>query len=192
MIPNQIASVTAVGGPELGSPVADKVQAILNSPVRPVVAPIISGGINAFFTLIGVSSGYYYNQDSLADLKQLTSTAMTAFNTQFPAGMPTTTCGQGSAKVNSFNFYSWSGIGKTTTALDPSDALLTATGLLVSDKSDGLVPQCSSHLGVVVRDTYNQNHLDEVNQIAGLVSPFDINPVALYRQHANRLRIAGL
>jgi triacylglycerol lipase len=192
LIPSHIASVTAVGGPELGSPAADKVQAFLDSPVGPVVAPIISSGINAFFTLIGVASGHYYDQDSLADLKQLTTAAMTTFNTQFPDGMPTTECGQGSAKVNGVNYYSWSGIGKATTVVDLSDELLVSTGLLVPGDSDGLVPQCSSHLGVVIRDTYLQNHLDEVNQIAGLVSPFDINPVALYRQQANRLKTAGL
>jgi triacylglycerol lipase len=192
MIPNQIASVTAVGGVELGSPVADKVQAVIDSPVGVVIAPVISSGINSFFTLIGVASGHNYDQDSLADLKQLTTSSMTAFNKQFPAGMPASTCGQGPAKANGINFYSWSGIGKVTSVLDPSDALLAATGLLVPGNSDGLVPQCSSHLGVVVRDTYNQNHLDEVNQVAGLVSPFDINPVALFRQHANRLKTAGL
>ena len=34
------------------------------------------------------------------------------------------------------------------------------------------------------------NHLDAVNQIAGAVGKTD--PLALFRQHANRLKLAGL
>ncbi|MGK3847892.1 triacylglycerol lipase, partial [Enterococcus faecium] len=58
--------------------------------------------------------------------------------------------------------------------------------------NDGLVGQCSNHLGVVIRDNYTMNHLDEVNQIAGLVSVFDTSPVAVFRTHINRLKLAGL
>ena len=36
------------------------------------------------------------------------------------------------------------------------------------------------------------NHLDVVNQVLGLTSIFDVNPVSIYRTHANRLRNAGL
>jgi triacylglycerol lipase len=53
-------------------------------------------------------------------------------------------------------------------------------------------PACSSHLGVVIRDNFNMNHLDEVNQVAGLVSIFETNPVTVFRTHANRLKNAGL
>jgi triacylglycerol lipase len=35
------------------------------------------------------------------------------------------------------------------------------------------------------------NHLDEVNQLFGLVSIFETNPVSVYRQQANRLKTAG-
>jgi triacylglycerol lipase len=34
------------------------------------------------------------------------------------------------------------------------------------------------------------NHMDAVNQAIGLRGLFD--PVALYRQHANRLKLAGV
>jgi triacylglycerol lipase len=36
------------------------------------------------------------------------------------------------------------------------------------------------------------NHLDEVNQALGLHSLFETDPKAVFKQHANRLRNAGL
>jgi len=192
VMPAQIASVTGVAGPNTGSPVADTINAVVNSPVGPLLAPVITGGINAFFALVGVSSGQYYSQSSLAGLNQLTSAGMAAFNSQFPAGIPTSSpCAQGVAQTNGINYYSWGGTSKITTGIDPSDALLVATGLLIPGASDGLVPQCSSHLGQVIRDDYPQNHLDEVNQIAGLTQLFATSPVTLFRQQLNRLKLAG-
>lgn len=192
LLPNQVASVTGVAGPNKGSPVADNIQLLVNSPVGPVIAPVISGAVNAFFTLVGVSSGQYYSQDSLAGLNSLTSTGTAAFNTKFPQGIPTTACGQGANAVNGIRYYSWGGTGVVTNLLNPASALLLPTSLLISGPSDGLVPKCSSHLGQVIRDDYFQNHLDEVNQVLGLVSPFEVSPVTLFRQQASRLKTAGL
>jgi triacylglycerol lipase len=80
-----------------------------------------------------------------------------------------------------------------TNVLDISDAGMGLLALLyLGEKNDGLVSSCSSHLGLVIRDDYRMNHLDEVNQIAGLVSPFETNPTAVFRQHANRLKNRGL
>ncbi|MES1163980.1 MAG: lipase, partial [Rhizobacter sp.] len=56
--------------------------------------------------------------------------------------------------------------------------------------NDGLVAQCAAHLGTVIRDDYAMNHLDAVNQVLGLVGKTD--PVALFRQQANRLKLSGL
>ena len=64
--------------------------------------------------------------------------------------------------------------------------------LLISGASDGMVPQCSNHLGTVIRDNYAQNHGDEVNQVFGLVNIFAGSPVTLYRNQANRLKGLGL
>ncbi len=52
--------------------------------------------------------------------------------------------------------------------------------------------QCSAHMGDVIRDNYFHNHLDEVNQLFGLVPLFETNPKSRYRTHANRLKRAGL
>ncbi|MGC3581752.1 lipase, partial [Pseudomonas aeruginosa] len=51
---------------------------------------------------------------------------------------------------------------------------------------------CSSHLGMVIRDNYRMNHLDEVNQVFGLTSLNETSPVSVYRQHATRLKNASL
>ena len=41
-------------------------------------------------------------------------------------------------------------------------------------------------------DNDRMNHLDEVNQVFGLTSLFETDPVTMYRQQANRLKLAGL
>ena len=79
-----------------------------------------------------------------------------------------------------------------TNSADPFDDALGVASLFTSQPNDGLVGRCSAHLGQVIRDDYFQNHLDEVNQIAGLVSFFEVSPIAVFRTHANRLKLAGL
>ena len=64
--------------------------------------------------------------------------------------------------------------------------------LFYDEANDGLVGRCSSHFGQVIRDDYFHNHLDEVNQVLGLVSIFESNPTSVFRAHANRLKNAGL
>lgn len=196
MIPANIASVTGVGGPNTGSPVADTVHNVLYSSTGSIFTPLITAGVNAFFSLLDVSSGERYSQSSLAGLNQLTKSGMATFNQKFPKGMPTTTCGQGSAQYISgstaINYYSWGGTGKLTNVLDLSDAFLAAAGLLISGASDGVVPQCSSHFGAVIYDNYAQNHLDETNLLFGLTNIFAASPVTLFRNQANRLKTAGL
>jgi triacylglycerol lipase len=196
MIPAQIASVTGVGGPNTGSPVADTVLNVLNSPTGSIFSSLIMDGVNGFFSLLDIASGQRYSQSTLAGLNQLSSSGIAAFNQQFPQGMPTTSCGEGAAQVttsgSSVNYYSWGGTSKLTNGFDLSDGFLGFTGLLISGPSDGLVPQCSSHLGTVIYDNYAENHLDEVNLLFGFTNIFATNPVTLYRNQANRLKNAGL
>ncbi|HEX2485331.1 MAG TPA: lipase, partial [Myxococcota bacterium] len=115
-----------------------------------------------------------------------------AFNAAHPQGVPATSCGEGPAVVGGVRYYSWSGAGVLTNALDVSDGLLGLTSLFYPEANDGLVGRCSSHLGDVIRDNYFQNHLDEVNHVIGLVSIFESNPKTLFRNHANRLKNLGL
>jgi triacylglycerol lipase len=196
MIPSKIASVTGVGGPNTGTQVADTVLNVLNAPPGGIFSSVISSGVNAFFSLVDITSGQRYSQSSLAALNQLTTSGMAAFNKKFPQGMPTSSCGQGAAQVttngSSVNYYSWGGTSQLTNALDLSDGFLFAASFLIPGASDGVVPQCSSHLGAVIYDHYAQNHLDEVNLLFGLTNIFATSPVTLYRNQANRLKSAGL
>jgi triacylglycerol lipase len=67
-----------------------------------------------------------------------------------------------------------------------------SASLFYNESNDGLVERCSSRFGSVIRDNYFMNHLDEVNQVLGLVSIFESNPTTVFRAHANRLKNAGL
>ncbi len=189
--PERVASVTAVSTANKGSPVADVVEGIAEF-VGPGGASVIAGAVNAIAWLIDMGDGSAGPQDSLAAMNSLTTTGAAAFNRTFPAGVPTTACGSGDAVANGVRYYSWSGTSHLTSVVDPSDWSMALLGVLVPGPNDGLVPQCSSHLGTVVRDNYKMNHLDAVNQVLGLVSIFETNPKTIFRQHANRLKLAGL
>ena len=89
-------------------------------------------------------------------------------------------------------YFSWSGAQPYTNVFDPSDPVLALTSLAFSEKNDGLVASCSSHLGRVIRDDYALNHLDEVNQMIGITNLFETSPVTIFRQQANRLQGMGL
>jgi triacylglycerol lipase len=93
--------------------------------------------------------------------------------------------------VNGVRYYSWSGTSQITSVIDPSDYALALTAQAFKGvPNDGLVGQCDSHLGVVIRSNYALNHIDTMNHFFGATGFTD--PVALYRQHANRLKLAGL
>ncbi|MBK7144888.1 MAG: triacylglycerol lipase [Xanthomonadales bacterium] len=189
--PDLVASVTSVGSPHKGSKVADALATTLpeGSPLRPLVA----GFVDALSVLIEFLSGDDDPQYALGALASLSSSGSAAFNARHPQGMPSTSCGQGAASVNGVRYYSWGGTSVLTNVLDASDAMMGAGALFFGwEQNDGLVGQCSSHLGVVLRDNYGWNHLDEVNQIFGLRGLFASNPVSVIRAHANRLKYAGL
>ncbi|MEN8321218.1 lipase family alpha/beta hydrolase [Acinetobacter junii] len=193
IIPGQVASVSTVGGVNKGSPVADSIAALSESAVvGDILTPVLSGAINAIFSLVGIGSGHYYDQDAVAGMYSLSTNGAADFNARFPGGVPVTACGEGDELAsNGVRYYSWSGTGVLTNLLDPIDYALTATSLLIPGESDGLVPKCSSHLGKVIRDNYYFNHMDEVNQVLGLVG-FLQDPVVPFRQQANRLKNVGL
>ncbi|HEX4869369.1 MAG TPA: triacylglycerol lipase [Moraxellaceae bacterium] len=195
VLPSRIASATAVGGPNRGSPVADVINGAREIPgLGPIAEPILSGVVNGFFSLVDILSGQEYRQDAMAGLASLTTAGSADFTSRFPAGMPaaSTPCAEGAYSVNGVRYFSWSGTGHLTNVLDPVDIPLAATGLVFPEANDGLVGRCSSHLGKVLRDNYNMNHLDEVNQIMGLTSLFETDPKTVFRAQANRLKNLGL
>lgn len=195
VLPSRIASATAIGGPNTGSPVADVINGITEIPgLGPVAESTLSSVINAFFAVVDVLSGQEYRQDSLAGLASLTSAGAADFSRRFPAGMPAaaTPCAEGAYTVSGVRYFSWSGTGGVTNLLDPVDVPLSLLKVVFPEPNDGLVGRCSSHLGQVIRDNYNMNHLDEVNQIMGLTSLLETDPKAVFRSQANRLKNLGL
>jgi len=188
--PDLVASVTSVGTPHKGADLADYLEENFED-------GSFTQGVLAFFaeslgTVIGLVSGTTNPQDGLGALGSLSSSGTAAFNASYPQGVPGSSCGEGASSVGGIRYYSWSGTGVLTNVLDISDVAMGLTSLFYSESNDGLVGRCSSHLGDVIRDNYYQNHLDEVNQAFGLVSPFDTNPKSVFRKHANRLKNKGL
>jgi triacylglycerol lipase len=186
--PDLIASVTTVGTPHKGTPVAD-FAAGMSQPASSIVAALAS----SLGTIIELLSGSSDPQDAQAALASLTTAGAAAFNARFPAGVPTTACGNGAASANGIALFSIGGTSTGTNIFDISDPLLALTGLLFNGAAnDGLVGRCSAHFGTVIRDNFRMNHLDEVNQLLGLTSIFETPTPAVWVNLANRLKTAGL
>ncbi|CAM2934953.1 esterase/lipase family protein [Acinetobacter celticus] len=190
--PDVVASLTSVAGPNKGSPVADL---IIKAESTAVEAPLV-GAVNFLSKAIVWAQGLdpkSYPHDALAGGNSLTLAGSALFNSKFPLGMPTTACGEGKALDQGIYNYSFTGVGTITNLLDP-DSALKVTSLLIDGgkNNDGLVSKCSAKFGKTIRDDYNWNHLDEVNQFLGLKALFAPDPVDVYRQHANRLKLQGL
>ncbi len=189
IMPNKVASVTTIAGVNKGSKVADLITGsdqagpIVSKILEVILAPVINWA----------AGKPNLPTDATASLKSLSTQGSLAFNQRFPDGVPASDCGQGEAITHGVRNYSWSGSGVVTNLLDPDTIIFGLSSLAFNGApSDGMVGQCSSHFGQVIRDDYNHNHLDEVNLMFGLRAPFSADPVELYRQHANRLKLAGL
>ncbi len=188
--PDLVASVTTVGTPHQGAELADFVRdAVQEGSLGETVLAGLAGGLG---TLLALLSGTSNPQDPVGALESLSSAGAAEFNATYPQGLPGAWCGQGPAVVGGVRYFSWSGTRPLTNVFDASDVMLGLTSLVYGEANDGLVGRCSSHLGTVIRDDYNQNHLDEVNLLFGLVHWWSVDPKTLYRQHANRLRNLGL
>jgi len=190
--PELVASLTGVGAPNAGSPVADL---ILKAEGTGIEGPLV-GLINFVSKAVTWAQGLdpkSFPHDALAGGKSLTLAGSAKFNSQFPLGMPSKSCAEGKAFENGIYNYSFTGIGGVTNILD-LDSALKVTSLLIDGgkENDGLVSRCSAKFGKTIRDNYNWNHLDEVNQVLGLKALFAPDPVDVYRQHVNRLKLQGL
>ena len=187
--PDYVASITSVGGVNAGTPLAD----VEGYSTSTAVQKLMYGAANAAGKLLDFLSGGHLPQNAEAGIKSITIPAMQQFNALHPEGMPSEYCGEGpEQEENGVYYYSWTGSSLITNLLDVSDYIMFATGQLIKEPSDGLVPACSAHLGKVIRDDYRMNHLDEVDQLFGIHSSRDTDPVTVYRQHANRLQQLGL
>ena len=190
IIPNKIASMTAIASPQKGSPIANL---ILKAEGTPIQGPLIAV-VNLLSSAVVWAQGLDQNKfpsDSLAGAKSLNTAGSTDFSNRFPLGVANSSCGEGAYQEKGIYMYSFLGNRKLTNALDPDSAMLL-TGTLINGDSDGLVPKCSGKFGKTIRDDYAWNHFDEVNQVLGLRGLFSQDPVQVYREHANRLKLQGL
>ena len=187
--PQLVASVTSIGGVNKGSRVADILRGVV--PAGTLSETLLNGAASAFVALINLGSGgTSLPQTPTNALNSLTTAGSLDFNRRFPQALPSN-CGSGPELVDGVRYYSWTGTLPLTNIADISDGALSIMSLVISGPNDGLVSACSSRLGKHLGD-YRQNHLDEVNQVVGLRDWFSVDPVTLYRQHANRLKQLGL
>ena len=188
--PDLVASVLTVGTPHQGSVVADTVQRVLDKTHTTPLAATLFNMLGRVIDALG--GGRQQPQNSEGAMKALTTAGAQAFNQRFPQGAPTSACGSGAAMVNGIRYYSASGTRVVTNVLDADSALALTAPLFIGKANDGLVERCSSRWGVVLRDDYPWNHMDQVNQAFGMRGWGTPDPVAFYRTHANRLKLAGL
>ena len=188
--PDLVASVTTIGTPHKGADLATYLRNHVEG--GSFTEDVLAYFANSLGTVLSLLTGHSNPQDAIAGLDSLTAAGAAAFNASYPQGVPTTACGSGASSVNGVRYYSWSGTGVLTNALDASDTSMALASFFYSEANDGLVGRCSSHLGTVLRDNYFYNHLDEVNQLLGLTSVFESDPKVVFRAHANLLKNAGL
>ena len=192
VIPQKVASATAIASPLKGSKTADFILQVEHTALQQPVVEVVNFASKMLVWAQGIASNSVPH-DALNAGKSLTVAGSTAFQARYPLGMPTTPCGDGPTQQQGIYFYSFTGTGTVTNSLDP-DSLLGVTAKITDPKgdNDGLVSRCSAKFGKTIRDNYNWNHLDIVNQFFGLTHVFAPDPVSIYRQHANRLKLQGL
>ena len=189
--PEKVASLTAVAGTFKGSKVADDLLAnkfannIMTIVGQYILAPVI--------TLLEGNPSLPNNLNH--SLKSISEQGSAEFNAKYPSTAIPQDCGQGQkVTANGVYHYSWTGTSQATNLFDIVDNTISILAPLSykNKDNDGLVNRCNTHFGHVIRDDYNQTHLDEVNQLLGLKALFGQDPVSLYRQQANRLKLEGL
>lgn len=182
----------------------------------PVLVSLIQGVFDTVGWFNGISNGQALDQDALASLESLTTRGAAGQNARLDATLvpgtksalgpdcdsPGAVSEQRQARDAAGNLvthrqaaYSWTGQGGPlsllrSNLLDPSTVMMsTSAGLMAlkgAGANDGLVSVCSSKWGRVLATGYYWNHLDEVNQMAGLYQ--DADPRTVILNHANRLR----
>lgn len=189
--PDLVASLTTVASPHLG---VDFVEQFAGLPGG--VAEGLMGFLGSVVDLLWDLMGNDNPNDTNAAFTAFDPAVLAQFNADHPGGMPASYCGEGDAVTQTpagpIRNYSWTGSKPMTNVLDVLDPLFGIMSLLYDEANDGLVEVCGSHFGDVLKDNYRMNHLDEVNQMLGLVALFETNPKSVFRTHANRLKNAGL
>ena len=189
--PEKVASMTAVAGAMKGTKLADvMVESKFLDPIAEVVFGLLGKGIAL------IQSNPKLSVDYEGSMQSLSTTGITVFNAKYgSAAIPKDCNSQGQKQTaDGIYHYSWMGNQQITNPLDVIDTSIVALGttLLKSKDHDGLVSLCSGRYGQVIRQDYKHNHFDEINHFFGIQGIFAQDPVAIYRQHANRLKLQGL
>ena len=203
MRPDLVASVTTIASPHKGTEVFETFAPFVVDPdsILSNLTPYLNDGAELLYGLIGNDNPV----DMAAAIEAQLPEAQQAWNERYPHGIPTSACGETSAAQyidgNRIYMYSWIGNNPVpyTSSLHPITsadlAINTVMGVMDSlgeKPTDGFVEVCSAHFGDVLRDDYNWNHLDEINQLLGVTADFETDPVSVFRKHANRLKNLGL
>lgn len=196
--PEYLASITGVAGTFHGSKVADDIQ---NNTLTRTAFNILGDYIVGPLIALGqLKPELEINFD--ASMKSLTQTGSKSFNATIAKnalqdGVLTATenCQKhlNAKDRKGIYYYSWTGVAQATNALDIDTILMQLGPLSYGNKdNDGMVARCSTYIGKVINDQYSLNHTDLANMMFGLTGLFAPDPVAIYRQHANRLKLQGL
>lgn len=196
--PQQIASITGVAGTYHGSKVADDIQ---NNTLTRTAFNILGDYIIGPLITLGQFKPEL-EIDFDASMKSLTQTGSSSFNASVAKQMvqdgvlaSTENCNKNLKPKdrNGIYYYSWTGVVQATNALDIDTILMQLGPLSYGNKdNDGMVARCSAFIGKVINDQYKLNHTDLANMMFGLKGLFAPDPVAIYRQHANRLKLQNL
>jgi triacylglycerol lipase len=184
-IPNQVASVTGMASPVKGAPLADL---IVNGGTAGTVGTQVLQGLGVILSVL--SGGGNLNVSANQSLVSLSTAGSAAFNAKYPQAVPTTACGEGAYTVNGVRYYSFGGVSPVTNIFDILDSAVGLVSLASNKPNDGLVEKCSTHLGQVIRDDYQMNHIDFMNHVFG-IRAIGTDPKEVYRQQLNRLKTAG-
>lgn len=188
--PELVASVTTFATPHHGSQAAD---VIIAGTSITLTAPVVQAAGTALAATIALLSGSAQPQNLAYALTSLSTRDSRRFNSFYPQGAPTRSCGEGPEVAQGVRYYSYGSQHVLTSLADPLDALLaTISVTFLGQRNDGIVAPCSTHWGRVIRDDLPWNHFDHVNQLFGLRGLFAPNPTAVYRAHVNRLKLAGV
>lgn len=219
--PALVASVTTVATPHHGSEFFDFVEEVfkkdptgLSEPIITSLASLLGYVANSNHTLIE-DAGPVFAQVTTYGTEAFNKSFPTAGIG--PAGSCKSGAETETVDGNKHLLYSWVGsaiqptvnlFGTTltkdtsVTLLDPAEVLdistplLQATGTIMINRNagvnDGLVSVCSSMFGKVLSTRYHWNHTDEINQLLGIRGGNAEDPIAVFRDHANRLKNAGV
>ncbi|RZG72667.1 triacylglycerol lipase [Acinetobacter wuhouensis] len=192
--PDKVASVTAIAGAMHGAEFADNM----------LKYQVVAVPLSKIFNIIGTAESYLQGNpnlpnDATASLKSLSTQGTAIFNAKYATTATPSNCNISNSgqKItsNGIHHYSWTGDRQVTNLFDVLDtALMTIVPALFmgTASNDGILSVCTANYGQVIRNDYEHNHFDEVNQVLGLRGLFSQDPVALFRQHANRLKLQGL